>query len=116
MVERLKTIAMIDSNHSIAHLCHGTVFWLHKDFEEALAEYEKAVQLEPEDCDAYFWKGMACVSLVRDEEAVAAVEKALELDLPPVLLTPLHWFEQERPDFYEKFGLELFRLSQNVEQ
>jgi len=32
---------------------------------------------------------------------MAAIEKSLMLDLPPVLLTPLHWFEQDRPDFYK---------------
>ena len=32
----------------------------------------------------------------------AAVEKALEVELPPVLLTPLRWFEEDRPDFYQK--------------
>jgi hypothetical protein len=27
----------------------------------------------------------------------------LELDLPPLLLSPLRWIEQDRPDFYRKY-------------
>jgi len=31
-----------------------------------------------------------------------AVEKAIEVGLPPVLLTPLHWLDKDLPDFYEQ--------------
>jgi tetratricopeptide (TPR) repeat protein len=114
MVERLKTIAMIDLNHDTAHICRGTVLWLQKQFEEALVEYEKAVQIDLEEYDAYFWKGMTYASLERDEEAIAAIKKALELDCPPILLTPISWFNQNRPSFYEKYGAELhMTLSQS---
>ena len=47
---------------------------------------------------------MACATLGRNKEAIAAIEKALELGLPPVLLAPLCWFEQERPKFFEKYA------------
>ena len=77
--------------------------WLRTNFEEALQELEQAIQIAPEECDAYFWKGVACASLERDEEAMTAKEKSLELELPPILLTPLRWFEQDRPDFYQKY-------------
>jgi hypothetical protein len=40
----------------------------------------------------------------RDKDAIAAIEKALELDLPPVLLAPLCWFEQDRPEFFEEYA------------
>lgn len=36
-----------------------------------------------------------------------AVEKALEVGLPPVLLTPLYWLEKDFPDFYEKHAAPL---------
>ncbi len=81
--------------------------WLQRNFEEALQELEQAIQMAPEEWDAYFWKGMAYASLGRDEEATTAIEKALELDLPPILLTPLRLFEQDRPDFYQKYVVPL---------
>jgi hypothetical protein len=43
----------------------------------------------------------------QDEEAIAAIEKAMDLELPPILLTPLRWFEQDRLDFYQKYVVPL---------
>jgi hypothetical protein len=45
--------------------------------------------------------------LGHDEEAIAAIERSLELELPPILLTPLRWFEQDKPDFYQKYVVPL---------
>jgi hypothetical protein len=50
---------------------------------------------------------MAYASLMQDEAAIAAVEQSLELELPPILLTPLRWFEHDRPDFYQKYVVPL---------
>ena len=46
---------------------------------------------------------MVCAALRRDEDAKMAVEKSLEVDMPPVLLVPLRRFEQDRPVFYKQF-------------
>lgn len=50
---------------------------------------------------------MISAYLEQDEEAISAIEKALDLELPPMLLAPLHWFEQERPEFYGKYIIPL---------
>ncbi len=81
--------------------------WLRRNFEEALQVLEQAIQMAPEDWDAYFWKGMICASMGQDEEAIAAIEQSLQLELPPILLTPLRWFEHDRPDFYQKYVVPL---------
>ncbi len=54
--------------------------------------------------DAYFRKGMLCAYFYRGRDllAMAAVEKALEVGLPLVLLTPLYWLEKDLPEFYER--------------
>ena len=49
------------------------------------------------------------IFLGKDIEAIAAIEKSLELVLPPILLTPLRWFEQDRPDFYQQYAGNLCR-------
>ena len=49
---------------------------------------------------AYFYRG-------RNHVAIEAVEKALEVGLPPILLTPLHWLEKDLPDFYEQHAAPL---------
>ena len=43
----------------------------------------------------------------QDDDARAAIEKSLELDLPPLLLSLLRWTEQDRPDFYQKYAMPL---------
>jgi hypothetical protein len=45
---------------------------------------------------------MTCASMGQDEEAIVAIERSLTLDMPPILLTPLRWFERDRPEFYQK--------------
>jgi hypothetical protein len=36
--------------------------------------------------------------------AVEAIEKALGVGLPPVLLMPLYWLERDRPDFFGEYA------------
>ena len=107
MAIRLENLTEIEPKDSWenywAQICNGAALWADKYLEQSRLVFEQAVTLKPDKSDAYFWKGIDCASLGRDEEAMAAIEKALELELPPVLLTPLRWFEQDRPDFYEKY-------------
>jgi tetratricopeptide (TPR) repeat protein len=86
-----------------AHTCRGITLLLRRQLKEALAELEQALLLYPNRWDASFWEGMTSAFLEQDEEAIAAIEKALALEMPPILLKPLSWFEQERPELYEKF-------------
>ncbi|SEU38214.1 tetratricopeptide repeat protein [Stigmatella erecta] len=46
----------------------------------ALASYEQAQRVDPEQAEAYVNQGIALVNLGRDAEAVAAVNRALELN------------------------------------
>jgi tetratricopeptide (TPR) repeat protein len=107
VIKQLEMIATIDPEYPVAFVCRGVAMWLRRNFEEALQELEQAVQMAPEEWDAYFWKGMTYASLGHDEDALAAIERSLELELPPILLTPLRWFEQDRPDFYQKYVVPL---------
>jgi hypothetical protein len=50
---------------------------------------------------------MTYAALGRDEEARAAIERALQEPFPPLLLSPLRWFEQDRPDFYASYVVPL---------
>ena len=38
-----------------------------------------------------------------------AIERALEMDMPPVLLIPLYWLEQDVPDMFERFAKPLLK-------
>ncbi len=111
MIKHLEDIAEFDPEHYRepywSLLCRGAALWLSKNFEDSLVLLEHAISLKPEASDCYFWKGMTCASLGQYTAAVGAIEKALELGLPPILLNPLRWFEQEKPDFYQKYAVSL---------
>jgi tetratricopeptide (TPR) repeat protein len=105
MVQRLEEIitATPETQRYSTSVCRAVSLWRQGSFEQALIEVEQSISLDPAINDAYFWKGMICASLQKDEEAMAAIARALELKLPPVLLTPLRWLDEERQDFCEKY-------------
>ena len=105
--ERLEMIAATRPEAYVAFVSRGVAMWVRKNFFEALQELEQATQIAPENWDAYFWKGMIYASWGQDEEANTAIEQSLQLELPPILLTPLCWFEYDRPDFYQKYVVPL---------
>jgi tetratricopeptide (TPR) repeat protein len=109
MPQRLEEIAAFDPKHYAAYFCRGVSLWLLGQYEEALALLEQAKHVGPADrkWELYFWKGMTYASLGREEDAIAVIERSLALELPPVLLTPLRWFEQDRPKFYQQYVVPL---------
>jgi tetratricopeptide (TPR) repeat protein len=112
--EKLEVIAAVDPKHHIAYICRGVALWLRGDFERSPIEQEQAILLKPDDCDAYFWAGMACASLGHDQEAMGALEHSLALALPPALLAPLRWLEQDKPKFYDKYAKALLTRYKGV--
>jgi tetratricopeptide (TPR) repeat protein len=100
---RLEKIVAEDTNHLLP-ACRGAALWLRQDFEQARAELEQAIAHHQDGWDVLFWYGLTCASLGRNEDALAALEKALTLGLPPILLAPLRWLEQDKADFYEQYA------------
>jgi len=109
MAKCLEEIAAIDPQRYVARVCKGVALGLRGKLKEGLAELEKAISLEPESWDAYFWKGMLCAYFYpgRNLATTEAMEKALKVDLPPVLLTPLYWLEKDEPDFFKEYAAPL---------
>ena len=112
-IDRLEAIAAVDPQHYLAFICTAVVNYFRANYEEALANLEQSVTLNPDEWDAYFWQGMNLAKLGRDEEAIEAIEQALKLDLPPDLLYPLRWLEQERSEFYQQHALPLINRWMN---
>ena len=106
IAERLEKMAEGSPQDYAAYVCRGVASGLQGKLKDGLAELERAISLESESWDAYFWKGMLCAYYYqgRYEQAKAAVEKALEVELPPVLLMGLYWLEKERPLFFEQYA------------
>ena len=109
MAKRLEEIAAIDPQRYVARVCNGVALGLRGKLREGLAELEKAISFEPESWDAHFWKGVLCAYFYpgRNLATTEALEKALEMDLPPVLLTPLYWLEKDEPGFFKKYAAPL---------
>ena len=105
--ERLAAIADVDPDHPIAFLCRGAANYLNRRLAEAATEIEQSIAREPENWDGHFWAGLVAASSGKDQEAKTAIEKALALKLPPVLLTPLRWLEQDQPAFYKDYAAPL---------
>jgi tetratricopeptide (TPR) repeat protein len=104
----------------IAYVCRGVLFWFDKEFEKACVELQQAALLDYSqdwpylareywrEWDAPFWLGMTYLALDQEEEARKSIEQALGLEMPPILLKPLYWFEREKPVLYERYIQPLF--------
>jgi TolB-like protein/class 3 adenylate cyclase/Flp pilus assembly protein TadD len=72
----------LDDKSAEAHTALAMALWLYDyDFEQSRIEFQRAIGLNPNYVTAHMWYGTWCaVSLGRFEEAVAEVQRALELD------------------------------------
>jgi len=107
--ERLEVIAELDPQSDEAYVCRGVALELRGKLQEGLAELEHALSLDAENENASFWKGVVCTCLGRDAMAMESIEQALKAGLPPILLTPLNWLEQDSPNFYQEYAQPLLK-------
>jgi tetratricopeptide (TPR) repeat protein len=106
---RLEMIAELDPQSDEAYVCRGVALGLRGKLQEGLTELEHMLHLDARNEDALFWKGMMCAYLDRSTVAMESIEQALQAGLPPLLLTPLFWLEQERPHFYQEYAEPLLK-------
>ena len=73
---------------SITGAAQSTNIWFHKGSElmssekynEAIKEYDKAIEINPHDSLAWYNKGLALDKLNKHEEAIKAYDKAIEIN------------------------------------
>jgi tetratricopeptide (TPR) repeat protein len=97
IINRLLAMADREPEHYLSLVARAVALGLKGKWDMARLELERAIKQDEEQWDAHFWLGMARTYL-GEPGAAEAVEKALELDIPPVLLAPLRWLKQDRPD------------------
>lgn len=105
--ERLEKLTMLRVSPNAAdlrYLCSGVALWLREQYQEAYTKLEQGLKVKPDSASSYFWMGMTCASLGKEEEARKAVEHALELGLPRVLLTPLKLLPEKQLAFFDQYA------------
>jgi hypothetical protein len=109
--KRLEKIPAIAPQSYVALVCQGVALGLQDMLKQGLIELDRAISLKQENPDAYFWKGMISAYYYQGREQLASesIEMALTLGLPPILLTPLYWLENDRPDFFENYASPLLQ-------
>jgi adenylate cyclase len=71
-----RTIALNDA-YAVGHWALGTVYLWQKQYEQAIAEMERAIALDPNEVFGYAWLAETLSRVGRSEEAVGMIEQAL---------------------------------------
>jgi len=58
-------------------------------YEDALARFEQAIALDPDDADAHYLKGRALFYMGRDDDSLSAFDRALDLE-PEFIAAVIH--------------------------
>ena len=82
----------IDDALAEGHVALGSVMIADWDWEGAEREYKRAIELNPNYANAYLWYSQLLNIRSRDEEALAQIKRARELDpLNPFIATNVLW-------------------------
>lgn len=67
-----------NSNDAINWLNYGNQLWRLEQYEEALAAFDRAIQIKPDFYQAWYSRGLVLLSLEKYSEAVEAFERAIQ--------------------------------------
>jgi len=71
----------LDATLAEPHAALGMIYTnFDHDFDKAIAEFDRAIQLNPNNATAYQWKNTALVALQQFDAAIAGSKKAIALD------------------------------------
>jgi len=83
-----------DVENAEAYYQLGVSLFDDRCYEAAVAALTRAIELNPNDSDAYAWRGAAYDALNDVEAAIQDFNVAIQLDFPQVLS---EWLSQQRP-------------------
>jgi len=58
------------------HFAQGGAYFIEGDYEKAISEYNKAIEIDPENAEAYFSLGLAQSLLNRNDAARNSLERS----------------------------------------
>jgi TolB-like protein/class 3 adenylate cyclase len=90
-----KAVAL-DPSDGMAHACLGVYYAYTSDFERSLAEFEKALQLEPNNADVLIYVAKDLPWLEPPGRAAGLVERAFRLNPHP----PLNYYNSAKHPYY----------------
>jgi len=105
---QLRTIMDLEPERYIAKLCMGLLILGEGHPEMAQTHFDAAGLQEPEEWDPPFWQGLALALQGESVQAKLAIDQALTMDLPPMLIIPLYW-TQGNPAFFEGYAAPLLQ-------
>jgi len=88
-LEQVRKAVELDPLSRIIAVHAGWPFYFARDYESAIARFEKALELDDKFIPAQAWRAMALGQQHRHEESVAAFQRALESERIPILLAML---------------------------
>ena len=75
----LLALLALSGCRSVSYFSQGNEHSALGQYDEATADYDEAIQLQPDLADAYYKRGVAHTYLGRYEESITDLETALEL-------------------------------------
>ena len=80
----------LDSDDALAHFALGLIYFLDRDLEAAISEFEYAIQLNPSFARAHSLLGNALSGSGRAEDAIPHIEQAIRLNPHDPLMGPTY--------------------------
>jgi tetratricopeptide (TPR) repeat protein len=68
------------SQESQALVKKGNILGVAKQYDDAISNYDKAISLDPQDADVWYYKGLVLTQEFKINEANAAMDHALLLN------------------------------------
>ncbi|MFC1713582.1 tetratricopeptide repeat protein [Candidatus Poribacteria bacterium] len=100
-VDRLKAMVANHPDNTTAHLMLGDALVQQERYAEGIAEYRKAVELDPESAEGPFRIGRALLRQDRKDEALVELKKAAKLDDGNWIVRKQIWAIEHPEKFYE---------------
>ena len=75
-----KQALALDDSLPMAHALLGIVYAQKQQYDQAIAEGERAIALDPNNADSYAWQAEVLNFAGRPEEALRSVEQAMRLN------------------------------------
>ena len=79
-LSRIRTSKRLKPNALESLINEGNVLYAQTKYDEAIACYDRILEVDPKNIDALINKGLALSALAKHDEAIACYDKVLELD------------------------------------